>query len=506
MPHAFRQIQETVMSFDRLPLLGAWALVGLALAPPVWAQALTPKDAWEFLHQFMGGAGLQLRTSGLLREGEAMVARDVVLSSPGSPAAFAMTMPEVRLEPAAAAVAIRPSGSFAMRLTDAEGAVRDYSFTHDGALTLTLTDEQIGLSLGFPTLALAQTGAQRDGRPLDEALRLSLADLAGQISWSPVSPVALEGSLAAARMDYALRMSQTEFMAVRQDATSQAKGVSLSFALTGLDQLVNQQDLSLAQAFANGLAARLELRSGPTTSTVDQTIGAIQTRTEFSAADMRTGLSLADGRVEFDFGVNGMALQGEGAGVAGSGTIAALNLAVGLPVVMKPEDEEFSLQLGISDLAVDRPLLERIGAGDFANDTATFEATVTALGRWLVEITEDPEPQDLPLELSRIALPRFVARLGSTQLTGSGSFSFTPGTFGQGEVPDGTGDFVLELTGGELALNRLAAAGLLPADQQFLARMLLNGLGRPVGPDQLRSEVAIRPGNQILVNGAPLPF
>jgi hypothetical protein len=34
----------------------------------------------------------------------------------------------------------------------------------------------------------------------------------------------------------------------------------------------------------------------------------------------------------------------------------------------------------------------------------------------------------------------------------------------------------------------------------------MNGLGRPVGADHLRSEIAIRPGNVITVNGAPLPF
>lgn len=495
------------MYHGNLSMLGAVLAVGLSAAPAAWAQSLSTKDAWEALNAFVNGTGLEMRSEGLVRDGDALIAQRVALQSGPAPAAFAMTFETIRIQPDGAGFAIIPSANFDLSTSASSlSETRSYSFTHDGRMIFTPTDQDLSLTLDFPTLTVQQTGATRNGRPLDETLQATFTTLGGRFGLALASPFALTGLLEAARLDYTLNMTDNEFMTIRQSGTSSSENLRVTLEATGLDQFDDSAPGYFRRAFEAGFSARLQLTSGVSSSDLDQTIGETSFAMQATVADSNLVVGLANGRFEFDTGMNGFQVQAQSQGISGQGTIASLNMAAGLPIVSTPEDTEFTARLAFGDLALDPALLGMIGMSSFAGETANFDLNLSGLGRWLVEITDNPEPADMPVTFTSVRLNNFLAQIGQAMLSGNGTFAFTPGTFGRGDVPDGTGDFVFELVGGEATLNRLVAAGLLPPDQQFMTRMMMNAVGRQVGADHLRSEIAIRPGNVITVNGLPLPF
>ena len=485
------------------------AALALGLSPAAWAQSQPAKDAWEALNAFVTGTGGQLRADALDTEGADIIARNAVLRSGDAPAAFTLNLGDVRVSPAGEGFDITPAPTFEMVLRDSMlGEVRSYSITHDGSFNLAVSDERIALGLGFGTLALAQTGATRRDRPLNERLTMDFTGLTGNTTLTLAEPFNLQGQLLADVMAYTFAVNDTEFMPIQQDGRSRSERLSLTYSATGLELLDDSTGPGfIRRAFEQGFTAAIALEAGPTEGSVDQNIGGMQMNMALRGGDSVARLTAEDGALSFETTTDGYSVDVELPGTA-SGTVSLSGATMGLtlPVISTPTERVFGLRLNLSDLAVSDGLLAPLGASSFAGDTATLELDLQAQGRWLVEITDNPDPSTVPVDFGTITLATLLTRIGTSSLTGSGAFTFVPGSFMRSPAPDGTGDFVFELVGGEALLNRLGAAGLLPPDQQFLARMMMNGLGQPVGADHLRSEVAIRPGGVVTVNGAPLPF
>lgn len=488
------------------PLLAT--ALALGLSPAAWAQDLNAKDAWEALNAFVSGTGGQLGATGIIRDGDVLVAQGVTLRSGDEPAAVSFVLDEVRIAPEAdGAFAITPSANFGMVLQSSGiGEVRNYTIAHDGRLLLGLSAAQISLAPDFGSFRITQTGASRNGRPLDEQLDATLNAFSGAMELTLAEPFDLSGELSAASMIYNFAMSDTELFPIRQTATSETRDVRFSFGARSLALLEDEAPGALRRAFEQGFEAGFTLSTGTGTAQVDQTIGGQSMAMTLAAAGSEVRLDARGGIVEMVANATGYDVNVRTPQASGDVRLGNFGMSLSVPVVTTDTDTTFAFRLDINDLTVSDGLLAPIGAASFAGDVASLALDIRGDGRWLVEITETEGETDVPATFSTIELAELATRIGPSALTGSGRFAFTPGTFGQGDVPDGTGDFVLELVGGEALLNRLGAAGILPPDQQFLARMMLNGLGRPVGADHLRSEIAIRPGNQITVNGAPLPF
>lgn len=481
--------------------------LALGIAPAAWAQDMTAKDAWEALNAFVDGTGGQLRATGIVRDGDILVAEGVVLRSGEAPAAVTVTMPELRILPAEGGFTLAPAPVFDLALASGGMAeTRSYTVTHDGSLLLSLSAAQIGLGLDFGRFEVSQTGATRNGRPLEEQLTALLQGFTGQIDLTLAEPFDLNGVLQAASMTYSFNLNDTDFMPIRQTGTSETADVRLTFGARGLALLEDEAPGGIRRAFEQGFEAGFNLTTGAATGEVDQTIGSQNIAMTLAAAGSEFRLDARGGIVEMGGTATGYDVSVRTPQASGDVRLGSFGMSLSLPVVSTADDVGFAFRLNLDELTVSDGLLAPIGASSFAGEVASLALDLRGNGRWLVEITEEEGETDMPATFSSIDLVELATRIGPSALTGGGSFAFTPGTFGQGDVPDGTGDFTFELVGGEALLNRLGAAGILPPDQQFLARMMLNGLGRPVGADHLRSEIAIRPGNQITVNGAPLPF
>jgi hypothetical protein len=481
--------------------------VSFCAVAPAWAQSLTPKDAWEALNAFVDGAGGRLSSTGLTRDGDAMIALNVTLGSGQGDGALELSFDRIRLEPRGERMAVIPSASFqAVSTIGQPGDRRVYAITHDGALLLSLTEAAMGLALDFGTLQITKTEARRQGRPLDEAFEMRLTGLSGQTDLTLVHPFDLQGRITAAGLGYDMRQRETDVLQLEQDGTSETRDLVLEFSATGLG-VIGDGPGFMRRAFDDGFSARIRLDSGVTESTVRQVIGTQRHDFSLNIETSTATLGLIDGDFTAEAGSQAIsaALTGD---VPGTITATRFGFGFTMPIVTSDADRTFSLITSLQELRIGRDMLALLGAGDFADDAITLETEVSAQGRWLVEITDNPPDGVQPADFSSLSLDTLVTQLGAAMLTGSGSYTLDPGAIARmnNVVPEGEGRFQFELRGGEALLNRLGAIGLIPPDQQFLARMMMNGLGRSVGPDHLQSDVVIGRGGAVTVNGMPLPF
>lgn len=479
----------------------------LLLPIPSAAQPLDPKDAWAALDAFVTGAGGRLSSSsGLERAGGAMLAPDTVLSF-GS--GFEMDLGTVRLEPRGDEVALIPPPVFTLRISAGDPAIRSvYEISHNGEFQLALNPETVALGLDFDELGFRQTEATQLGQPLDEALDGAFTGLSGRLGMTLAAPYGISGAIQAAglRYDHSASIPSTP---VPQDSTSRSEDLRLELDVRGMG-VFDHTPGWVSRAFADGFSARFLATSGVSETRVNNAMGQPETGFDSIIDSSRAELVLADGALSLRSSGEGVGFDLRAPGLAGASTMDSAAFGFDMPLIITPDDRRFGASLSLQEMVLAPELLAAIGAQEFAGETASLDIDLHGNGRWLVEITDNPEPDRQPFDFSSFALNTLAARLGAASLTGGGSFTLMPGAFAEsmtaGRPPVGEGEFTFELTGGNTILDRLAAAGLIPPDQQFIARMMLNAMGRSVGEDRLRSDIRIARTGEITVNGMPLPF
>lgn len=487
---------------NRIPALSLQALLcSTALAAlPASAQSLNPKDAYAVLESFITGAGGALTAGPMTREGEAVIAPGAVLRL-GSHL-------EARFEslwflPEGAEVAIQPVGNVTVTASGGGGAPRVFTIDPEGSFLLGLTEADMSLGLAFARLTAYDSAAPQGS----ETPAMTFTGLTGRLGLTLTEPHRVEATLRADGLDYDITMSDPAIQ-MTQHAVSRTRDLALDLTVEGLRAFVTDPGW-VARAFADGFAVRTTMAAGRSESDIDQTMSGTRTLIRSVVESSTAEGTLADGMLSVSTAADGIEMGVEVPGaMGGQGSLARMAMGLEMPVIATPDDRRFGLSMALQELRIDPQLLAMIGAGGFAEDAASAELDVSGQGRWLVEITDDPDPSGQPIDFSSFTLGSLALRLGTGALTGSGSFALAPGALaraGDGP-PEGEGSFTFDLVGGEALLNRLTAAGLLPAEQQFAARGFLGVLGRPVGEDHLRSEIVIRPGGQITVNGAPVPF
>jgi len=482
----------------------SFGLLAFALAAPANAQPLSTKDAWDVLASFVSGAGGSLTTTGLQREGAALLAPHAVLRM-GE--ALELRFDTIRLEPRGDDVAVIPSASFgAVSNWGQPGERRDYAIAHDGSLLLSADLERAGLELDFSSFAVTKTAATRNGEPITESFSMVLSGLAGRLGMTLEEPISLRGDLRASGMDYDFTMASHP-IPMTQTARSRTEDLRISISVDGLRRFETTPGW-VRRAFAEGLSARARFENGRSESHVEQEVFGNRTVFAGIVAGSDGEIVVADGMLTVEGEAENFVMDIEMMEVAGAATLGRLGMGMEMPVVSGPDNRPFRMALTLDEVSLAAPLLAMFGAEGFAEDQLSATLDVQGNGRWLIEITDNPDTDDIPFDFSSFELNSLGVRIGDSALTGEGQFTLAPGSFGAATegIPEGEGDFVFELRGGDALLGRLAAAGLIPPDQQFLARMMMNALGRSVGEDHLRSEVAIRPGGQLTVNGLPLPF
>lgn len=477
----------------------------LALGQPALAQNLGPKDTWDALAAMVGGLGGSLTTAGMLRDGDAIIARSVVVDFDGD---LTITLGDVSFAPQGEAVRVTPGAEIGVVSTlGLSGSRREYVVTHDGAIDVAANEAEIRIDSAFGRFGLAQIEASRFGSPLDEQIGLDMTGVSSRFGMTLTEPHSVTGSSRIALADVVFNMSD-EMLGLVQRSTQRTEDTRVDFSFEGLRQFDTTQPGWLSRAFADGLAARLTASNGPGTASIDQDMDGVSVVFSMTFGGSAFEFSLAEGVMALSGGTNGLGMSGVVEELPVEVATDRITVAFEMPLIVTETDRRFRYAMGVHDLTIDGGLLAMVGAEGFAGDSVTLDFDAQANGRWVVEITDNPNPSRIPFDLTSVALNTLTTRIGTSALTGNGLFTLTPGALEamMDGPPDGEGDFTFDLRGGSALLSRLGAAGLIPADQQFMAQMMMSALGRPVGEDHLRSEVSIRPGGQILVNGMPLPF
>jgi hypothetical protein len=172
------------------------------------------------------------------------------------------------------------------------------------------------------------------------------------------------------------------------------------------------------------------------------------------------------------------------------------------PVVPGSEPQDFGMLLDLSGVEINETLWSIFDpSGAIPRDPASLVLDLSGTGVLSNDITDPEVVEELemtpPGELSSININQLLLSLAGAELTGTGQFTFSNAT----DVPMPAGVATLALTGGNALLDTLVGMGLIPEEQAMGARMMLGLFARPVGDDQLVSEIEVTEDGQVLANG-----
>lgn len=499
------------MQIDRRFLASAVSVLALAIAAPAVAQQMSAKDAWAQVRSLAAGAGLTITSQSVTDHGASLVANGVRVFPTEDPAAMILTMETLGIEPRGALIALMPAERIGVETLFAGGIERDFEILNPGMgeIVGALTETSATLTVGFPTLALRMLRSDQQGRPLDEAMDVTFD--AFDVSLSASRDGTADIFVGAGSVRYgAVFSTPTGFgdQMIRQAMDGTMEAVSLEFSGRELDML-SADDGAIRRAFDAGMEMSLRMSSGVAIGNTSQTGAgfdmALATRTGESTLEM----TARDGRFEADLHAGPGAYSGGSGPMQGEITFDGVSLNFGMPLIVTPDDQPVRYAFNFDNLTPSAELLELVGAGVFAGDSLSLAVDMGADMRLTSEIGPSWGEGDIPpMDLSRLRLENLLIRVGDSEFTGAGAVTLIGGLLANlgRDMPEAEGDLTFSLIGGERLLTRVQAMGIIPNDQLFFARMMINGLGRPVGADHLQSDVSIRPGGVVTVNGAPLPF
>ncbi|MFN4099822.1 MAG: hypothetical protein ACK4GT_08595 [Pararhodobacter sp.] len=490
----------------------------LAVAMPASAQTLSPAEAWAGLQALAEGAGLSVTSTSVDETGSAMTASGVRIAPSGDPNAVVISMDTLRIEPRGERVVLIPSANLLVDTRGTDGISRQFQITHDGEISGMISEESAALDLDFPRLTATLLGGAapavtptpgknpRPGATANESFMLDFTDLGAALSATQTGDSRL--TLSAAEVTYDL--SFTDHSSGQPSPASMSGTLEtpeLTFDGTQL-ALLGQEAVVMSRAFAAGLSAHLTFASGPSTGWSTQVVEGVPVTVSSEAGPSSMSLSVAEGRFDAEVSAEAGRMAGSYGPMSGDVTFDGLGLALGMPLVVTPDDQPARYAFRFENVTPSPELLTMVGAGEFAGDSITLVLDLGAQTRLTRELDFEDPGDEPPFEMSTISLDEMRLAVGDAEFTGTGALTLIGGLAAQmdRDRPEAEGDFVFNLIGGNRLLTRLQAMGLVPNDQMFFVRMMMNGLGRSVGEDHLVSDVAVRPGGLVTVNGAPLPF
>lgn len=480
--------------------------LALAFALPAAAQVTSAKSAWSDLRNAARERGVVIVSQGATDYGTSIVAQNVRISLEDDPEEITIAIPELRLEPRGTALALIPSPAFTVTLHTTQSSERVFNVTHAGEVVAEWSEDRIAIDLLFDQLAATMVSAMDAGSALDEAFDVSFSGLTSHLDIERAG--AGNFSLSSDRTQYSFRFpDMTGDSTSPQTASADINGLHIDMSGNELDMLSEEPDMRAA--FDAGFHARVNISVDSSSGSSQQTVEGAPVSVSSTSGQAQISLEMANGAMTAETRAQSGHFNGGMGPMTGDISFDEISMALGFPMLTTSDDQQLYYRVNFENVLASPEMLQLVGAQDFAGDAVTLTVAVSAQGRLTQDMgAEFGEGDTPPIDLTSVSLDQLLTRVGDAELSGSGSFAFLGGMLASlgADVPNGTGDFVFDLLGGDALLTRLSGIGLIPPDQQFFARMMMNGLGRSVGEDHLRSEVAIRPGGVVTVNGAPLPF
>lgn len=497
------------MLVDRRFLASAASILAMAVAAPAVAQ--TPgKDAWAQVRRLAAEAGLTITSQSVTDMGTALIANGVRIFPTEEADDLVLSMDTLQVEPRGDLIALTPAPRIGVQTRFAGGISREFEVLapSGGEIVGALTDTQARLQIGYPVLQVRMLGATQNGARLDEAFDLTLDQFDTNLDVSREG--AADVTLGAGSVRYAARFMVPDGISgsAQQSMDGSMEALSLTFSGRELD-MISDQPGALRAAFDAGMEMSLRLTSGPSQGNTQQSAGGMPIQLATTAADTALEMTMREGRFDATMMAGAGSYVGGAGPVAGNVTFDGVSFNFAAPLIVTPGDQPVRYAFSFDNLTPSPELLSAVGAAPFAGDSLSMALDLGADVRLLQELGPEWGSGDVPpVEVSRFRLDNVLLRVGDSEFTGSGAVALVGGLMANigRDMPELDGDLSFTLMGGERLLTRVQEMGVVPQDQLFVVRMMMNGLGRPMGADHLQSDWAFRPGGVITVNGAPLPF
>lgn len=495
------------------PLASSAAALIIAAAPAL--ANVTPAQVWENLTQYYSELGYDVSVAARDEAGSNLTLNEVVISSAGGEGQFSLTMPQVLLN---------QTGDARVR-TEIKGPVRlsavstlpdglqngiEVKLTAPGNEMISSgTPDDIVHDITYPSLT-ADALVIADGQtPSRYPLTIAATDITAQYRNSgQANEVSYQAR--ATGLDVMSHVIAREEGSTSSSLTIHVDGVESSGRMqkpSGETRLTERPDLALNA----GLSAESQMLFGKATGSVTFTnrdeMGAVEEggmdftseSNDLKVSASKEGITyqIDSRQTEYLMSIPEMPFP-LGYGVAESSALLTL------PVSQSEQPQTFHLAAMMGGVTLDETIWnlfdpQALLPRDPASLTIDLQGDAI-LHRDLLDPTlaqSNVSPQEVftpgELRISQIALELLGA---NADVTGSLTM---PGGASQPPVGTITGRF----SGINGLLENLGKLGVLPQDQLMASRMMLAMFTRPVegNPDQLTSDVEIREGGSIFVNG-----
>ena len=507
----------------RTALLAGATAAGIALVPAA-AGALTAAEAWAEWQRLAAENDAALTAAEETEESGRLTVSSVAFASEleddttvtGTIAQIVFT------ETGDGTVEVTMSGTIPVTVSGTseagEAVTAAATLTQQGFVYRASDTEDGGLAADYAAeeMALALDSVEVDGEMQTLRGTVTVAALEGTYTASGGAPMQLQSSARAGGLDMAFAGTDPESGGVfdvtvsMEDVTSESESTGGSIYAVGDD---------LAEMIADGFAATATGSVGPV---------AVRVLAEGMPESIDLGLEMAGGsgtvemdaeRVAYDVAYDGIDFTLSGSEIPVpqvSGGLGEWRTQISLPASPSDEAAPAALTLALRELALGESVWSMFDpSGTLPRDPATLVIDLAGQLRLLQNIFD--ADSDLaggpPAEVEALDISELRLSLAGAELTGEGAFTFdtsgdTAGSaqFGGG-MPPADGTLNLRLTGGQTLLDRLVQMGLLGQEEAMMARMMTGMIAQPgPGPDELVSEITVRPDGTVLANGAPLPF
>ena len=495
-------------------LCGASALALCASAGAGWS--LTASEAWENWKSAAEAQGQTLTAESTEAGIGALTVRGVSFAAEIEETAVSGTLDEVVFtERDDGAVTITMSDSYpmsvAIRPEEGEDIDMDLAIAQDG-LVMTAADADGGTQFTYaaPEMVVTVSDLSVDGEAVPFGMTATLTDVSGDYLADAGTEPDIASNFAAQSVAVELSAQDDsgpgtfDMTVTMADLSSTSSGTgSALFSMGDLPALLEEGFTTRGDVTFGATSFAVDFEDGDDTFRMTGSMdgGGVRVAMDSSALDYRTSYQ------GFEFTAEGSDIPFPQV----SGALGELATQIDMPLAQTDEPRPFDLRVALEDLTLGEEIWSLFDpAGALPREPATLILDLAGRGRWLVDIMAEDTMGMMagpPAEVSQLDIEAMRLSLAGAEFTGEGGFTIDNTTMAPNGMPatDGTASF--RLTGGNQLLDTLVQMGLLPQEQAAMTRMMTGMVARPGdGPDELVSEITIRPDGTILANGAPLPF
>lgn len=480
--------------------------------------ALTADQVWQSWKDGAALAGLTVTAATESNAGGVLTLNGVSIAPAGAPNAF--TISDITLtEQSDGSVAIAPGATIGINAGEGANTAK-VGVVHDG-LVITASEEAGALVYDFEAAKLdVDFDISSEGYSFDESTPAPVVKNAGKIGFET-----LEGSYSDTPGDnrvFGLDLKAAKFlldtvsdnpgMGMKTSSTSETADFTAGFdvtlpSTTPLAEL--QGPAGFRKALEEGFALAMTFGQGSGTGTSKQ-------ENEFFPYEMTMASAGGEGSASFDKDKFTIVTQSGNVQLNVTSTafpapmemtMAEAAMDVNVPVIAT-EPQDVSVKMKLGQLALSEGVWGMFDPGA-ALKRDPLDLNIDVSGRTTLDLlamaeaeetgAQPPVPAPENLDITDITL-----KVAGAALNATGAFTFD-NSMG---MPMPVGTAKVNVDGANALIDGLIKTGLLQEEDAMGARMMMGMFMKPSGngDDSLTSDIEVKEGMQVLVNGQPLPM